>query len=142
MLAIYSVGMHATVKIYRDMICLLCESDHVITGLAGIILLKSYRKKHSFLQVYLHINGINCDLRLLVLYINILDLELTIDPAPPLQGEFSGLRFSYTLYHSEKKWLQNYVGALMSYGPLKYVTTSKNAIFCIFNTKTSMYQVI
>jgi len=32
------------------------------------------------------------------------------------------------------------VEALKSYGPLKYVTTSKIAIFCIFNTKTSMDQ--
>ena len=130
--------MYATVKIYRDMICLLCESDHVITGLAGIILLKSYRKKHSFLQVYLHINGINCDLRLLVLYINILDLELTIDPAPPPPGRIFGTTIFLYLIPFRKKM----IGALMSYGPLKYVTTSKNAIFCIFNTKTSMYQVI
>ena len=30
----------------------------------------------------------------------------------------------------------------LCYGPLKYVTTSKVAIFCIFYIKTSMYQVI
>ena len=42
----------------------------------------------------------------------------------------------------QKKILQHYVGALRSYGPLKYVTTSKYAMFYIFNTETSMYQVI
>jgi len=42
----------------------------------------------------------------------------------------------------QKKGLQSSVWALMSYGPLKYVTTSEIVIFCIFNTKTSMYQVM
>jgi len=60
------------------------------------------------------------------------------------QGEFSVLWFSYTLWYVafRKKWLQHYAGALSGYGPLKYITTSKIAIFCIFNNKTSMYQVI
>ena len=51
---------------------------------------------------------------------------------------------SYTLWYGafRKKWLQNSVGALRSYGPLKYVTTPKIAIFCIFNTKTTMHLVI
>ena len=53
--------------------------------------------------------------------------------------------FSYTLvygmYHSEKM-TANYVGALRSHGPLKYVTTLKSVIFCIFITKTSMHLVI
>jgi len=38
--------------------------------------------------------------------------------------------------------IANLCWALRSYGPLKYVTTYKIVIFCIFNTKTSMYQVI
>jgi len=68
-----------------------------------------------------------------------IDLELSIDPAPPKE-EFSGLWFSYTLWYVafRKKWLQNTVG---SYGPLKYVTTSNIDIFCIFNANTSTYQL-
>jgi len=42
----------------------------------------------------------------------------------------------------QKKMIAKYVGALRSYGPLKYVTTSQIASFCIFTTKTSMYQCI
>ena len=63
------------------------------------------------------------------------DLELTINLT---------IFFSYTLWYVayRKKWLHNSVWALRSYGPLKYVTISKNVIFCIFNTKTTMYQVI
>jgi len=42
----------------------------------------------------------------------------------------------------QKKMIATTVGALRSYGLLKYVTTSNIAIFCILNTKSSMYQVI
>jgi len=38
--------------------------------------------------------------------------------------------------------LDNSVEALGSYGPLKYVTTSKIVIFCIVNTNTPMNKVI
>ena len=64
-----------------------------------------------------------------------LDIELT-------RGECSGLWFIYTLWYVafRKKMIAASVGALKSYGPLKYVTTSKIVSFCIFNTKTPMYQ--
>ena len=54
-----------------------------------------------------------------------------------LKGEISGLWFSYTLWcvALRKKWLQNYVGALRSYGPLKYVTTSNSAMFVYLTLK-------
>ena len=58
-------------------------------------------------------------------------------------GIFGTMIFLYLMVCSiQKKMIANYVGALRSYGPLKYVTTSNVAIFCIFNTKTPMYQVI
>ena len=63
-----------------------------------------------------------------------IDLELTIDPAPPW-GIFETMIFLYLMVCSIQNFFQ-------SYGPLKYVTTSKIAIFGILNTKTSMYQVI
>ena len=63
-------------------------------------------------------------------------LELTIYPAHPTQGKYSGLWFSYTLWHvAFSIFLQNSVGTFRSYGPLQYVTTSNIAPLCIFNTK-------
>ena len=52
-------------------------------------------------------------------------------------GPYSTLWFSYTLWYVtfRQKWLYNYVGAISSYGPLKYVTTSKIAIFVYLTLK-------
>ena len=56
---------------------------------------------------------------------------------------FGTMIFLYLMVCSiQKKMIAASAEALKSYGPLKYVTTSKIAIFCIFNTKTSMDQVI
>jgi len=73
-----------------------------------------------------------------------IDLELTIDPALPPGGIFGTMIFLYFMVCS----IQKKMIAKLCWGfkelfnrPLKYVTTS-NAIFCIFNYKTSMYQVI
>ena len=68
------------------------------------------------------------------------DLELTTDPAPP-----GTIIFLYLMVCSiQKIIIPKSCWALRSYGPLEYVTTSNIVIFCfcIFNTKTSMYQVI
>ena len=66
-----------------------------------------------------------------------LDLELTIDPAPPPPGEFSGLWFSYTLWYVafRKLLIAKFCWGFKDLWAFKYVTISKIASFCIFNTK-------
>ena len=56
-----------------------------------------------------------------------IDLDPTINRAPLCGGgDFGTMIFLYLMVCSiQKKCLQHSVGALKSYGPLKYVTTSK-----------------
>jgi len=76
------------------------------------------------------------------LCIYLLDLELTIDPAP--QGEFSGLWSSYTLWYVafRKKMIANLCWGFKELWAFKIRYHLNIAIFCIVNTKTPMHQVI
>ena len=70
-------------------------------------------------------------------YVCIIDLELTIDPAPP-GGIFGTMIFLYLMVCSIHKIMI----ATFCWGFKELRYQLNIAIFCIFNTKTSMYQVI
>ena len=74
---------------------------------------------------------------------DLLDLELTIDPATPPGGISGTMIFLYLMVCSiQKKMIAKVCWVFKELWAFKIRYHLKIAIFCIFNTKTSMYQVI